>query len=106
MPDSAARAQVPIEDVQHLAWLARLSLTEAEIAKYATDLTNILVHVDRLNEVDVSDIEPTAMAVEAEGNVVRAAVPRPSSPQERILANAADTESGAFRVRAILEESA
>lgn len=105
MPDPVARPSVPLEDVRHLAWLARLTITEAEVEQYATDLTNTLVHVDRLSEVDVSDIAPTAMAAESEGNVVRADVPRPASSQAQILANAGDTEAGCFRVRAMLEES-
>ncbi len=98
--------QLSREEVAHVAWLARLTLTEEELDRYAGQLSGILSHIQRLQELDVEGIPPTAMAVEAEGNVVRADEPRPSSPPEEILANAADIEAGQFRVRAILEESA
>jgi aspartyl-tRNA(Asn)/glutamyl-tRNA(Gln) amidotransferase subunit C len=98
--------QLSREEVTRIAWLARLALSEEETTRFAGQLSGVLAHVQRLAELNVDDIEPTAMAAEAEGNVVRADVPRPASPQDEILANAADTEAGAFRVRAILEETA
>jgi aspartyl-tRNA(Asn)/glutamyl-tRNA(Gln) amidotransferase subunit C len=94
------------EEVSHIAWLARLSLSPAELARYAEQLSGILEHVERLGELDVAAIEPTAMASEDDRNVVRPDVPGTAYPQAAILANAADTEGGAFRVRAILEETA
>lgn len=93
------------DEVAHVAWLARLALTEAELDRYAGQLSDILEHVARLQEADVAGVPPTAMATEG-ANVTRADVPRPSSTQAETLANAADTEDGYFRVRAILEESA
>lgn len=98
--------QISRDEVAHVAWLARLALTEEELSRYAEQLSGILTHIQRLQELDVAEIPPTAMAVEAEGNVVRSDEPRPSWPQDAILANAADIEAGFFRVRAILEESA
>lgn len=98
--------QLSREEVAHVAWLARLSLTDAELDQYAQQLSDILSHFAKLQELDVANIAPTAMAVEAAGNIVRADEPQPSSAQDDILANAADIEDGHFRVRAILEESA
>ncbi|MCC7493384.1 MAG: Asp-tRNA(Asn)/Glu-tRNA(Gln) amidotransferase subunit GatC [Fimbriimonadaceae bacterium] len=98
--------QMSREEVAHVAWLARLALSEAELERYAGQLSGILSHIVQLQELDVTDIAPTAMAVEAGGNVVRADVPTASAPQDEVLANAADIEDGSFRVRAILEESA
>ncbi|HAZ63451.1 MAG TPA: Asp-tRNA(Asn)/Glu-tRNA(Gln) amidotransferase GatCAB subunit C [Armatimonadetes bacterium] len=106
MTDSAAQSLITEEQVRQLAWLARLTLTDADVAHFTDELGKVLAHMERLAEVDVEGIEPTAMAVQAEGNVVRADVPRPACAQETILANAADTEAGCFRVRAMLEESA
>jgi aspartyl-tRNA(Asn)/glutamyl-tRNA(Gln) amidotransferase subunit C len=93
------------EQVTHVAWLARLSLTDAEVDLYAEQLSGILGHIDRLLELDVDDIPPTAMAVEAAVNIVRPDLPRPSWPQHEVVANAADVDEGSFRVRAILEET-
>ena len=98
--------QLSRDEVAHVAWLARLTLTDEELDRYAGQLSGILAHIERLQELDVEDIAPTAMAVEAAGNVVRADEPAPSSPPVEVLANAADIEAGHFRVRAILEESA
>ena len=98
--------QLSREEVTRIAWLARLALSEEETTRFAGQLSGVLEHVERLAALNVDDIEPTAMAAEAEGNVVRADVPRPASPQDEIIANAGDTEAGAFRVRAILEETA
>ncbi|MBI2300442.1 MAG: Asp-tRNA(Asn)/Glu-tRNA(Gln) amidotransferase subunit GatC [Armatimonadetes bacterium] len=90
----------------HVAWLARLSLTDAELERFAGQLSSILTHIQRLGELDVADIAPTAMASESDRNVTRPDEPRPASPREEILANAADVEEGSVRVRAILEETA
>lgn len=98
--------QLTRDEVAKVAWLARLALTDDELDRFAGQLSGVLAHVDRLGELDVAHIEPTAMASEGDANVVRLDVPRPAYPQEAIIANAADTEDGAFRVRAILEESA
>lgn len=94
------------EEVAHVAWLARLALTDQELERFAGQLSDILSHVQRLQEADVAEVSPTAMAVETEGNVVREDVLRPSSPQDEVLRNAAESEGGYFKVRAILEESA
>jgi aspartyl-tRNA(Asn)/glutamyl-tRNA(Gln) amidotransferase subunit C len=94
------------DEVAHVAELARLALTEDELTLDAGQLSDILGHIQKLQAVDVSNVEATAMAVEAAGNVVRPDLPRPATPRERILANAAETEDGQFRCRAILEDNA
>ena len=98
--------QLSREQVAHVAWLARLSLSETELEQYAQQLNSILDHVGQLREIDVTGIEPTAMAAETNRNVVRPDEPRPALDQEQVTANAADVEAGYFRVRAILEETA
>ncbi len=98
--------QMSREEVAHVAWLARLALTEEELDRYAGQLSGILAHIQQLQALDVTGIEPMTMAVEADQNIVRPDEPRPSAPQEAVLANAAEIQNGCFRVRAILEESA
>lgn len=94
------------EQVAHVAWLARLALTDEELDRYASQLSDILGHIEKLQALPVDDIEPTAMAAESERNVTRPDIPRPSTDQAEILANAAETEDGSFKVRAILEDTA
>jgi len=94
------------EQVAHVAWLARLALSDDELNRYAEQLSDILGHIEKLQALPVDDIEPTAMAVESERNITRPDVPRPSTDRDEILSNAAETEDGSFKVRAILEDTA
>jgi aspartyl-tRNA(Asn)/glutamyl-tRNA(Gln) amidotransferase subunit C len=85
------------DQVLHVARLARLELTEPELERMAGELSGILDHVERMNELDLEDTEPTSHVVELE-NVLRPDEPRPSWPRERILEPAPDPDEGAFRV--------
>ena len=85
------------EQVLHVAKLARLRLDDAEVEKMAGELSGILGHVDRISELDLDDVEPTAHVVALE-NVLRPDVPRPSWPREAVLGQAPDAAEGAFRV--------
>ena len=85
------------DQVLHVARLARLELTEAELEKMADELSGILDHVERMNELDLDEVEPTTHVVQLE-NVLRADTPRPSWPREKILEPAPDPDEGAFRV--------
>lgn len=85
------------EQVLHVARLSRLRLTGEEVDSLADELSSILVHVDRLAEVDIEGIEPTTHVVELE-NVLRDDIPRPGLTQEQALAQAPDPLDGAFRV--------
>jgi aspartyl-tRNA(Asn)/glutamyl-tRNA(Gln) amidotransferase subunit C len=85
------------DQVLHVARLARLRLSEAEVEKMAAELSGILEHVDRIGKLDLEGVEPTSHVVELE-NVWRADEPRPSLPQEAALAPAPEPEGGAFRV--------
>ncbi len=90
------------EEVLHIAKLARLGLSEAEVATFERQLSQILEYFALLNEVDTTDVPPTAFAIPLE-NVMRDDVPRPSTPRAAILANAPLVEEGYIRVRAVLE---
>jgi aspartyl-tRNA(Asn)/glutamyl-tRNA(Gln) amidotransferase subunit C len=85
------------DQVLHVARLARLELTEAELDKMAGELSGILDHVERMNELDLEGVEPTTHVVQLE-NVLRADEPRPSWPRATILEPAPDPDEGAFRV--------
>jgi len=91
------------EDVEHVAWLARLQLTEEEIAQFQDQLSAILEYAHMLEQVDLSDVPPTATVLPMR-NVMREDEVRPSLPRDLVLANAPDTEDGYFRVPAVLEE--
>lgn len=85
------------EQVLHVARLARLRLSEAEVERMAGELSGILEHVDRIGELELDDVPPTAHVVELE-NVLRPDEPRPSWPREDVLEQAPDPAGGAFRV--------
>jgi aspartyl-tRNA(Asn)/glutamyl-tRNA(Gln) amidotransferase subunit C len=85
------------EQVLHVARLARLALTDEEVARMSGELPAILEHVERMNELALDDVEPTSHVVALE-NVLRADEPRPSWERARVLAEAPDPSDGAFRV--------
>jgi aspartyl-tRNA(Asn)/glutamyl-tRNA(Gln) amidotransferase subunit C len=85
------------EQVLHVAKLARLRLSEAEMEKMAGELSGVLEHVDRIGELDLDGVEPTSHVVKLE-NVLRADEPRPSWPRDVVLEQAPDPYEGAFRV--------
>ncbi len=90
------------EEVLHIARLARVALTEAEITRLSEQLSNILENFEVLQQVDTTDVPPTAQSVALQ-SVMREDEVAPSLPQEDILANAPRREGDCFRVRAVLE---
>jgi len=90
------------EEVLHIARLARLGLTEAEVDRLSEQLSNILENFEILQKVDTSDVPPTAQS-SALQNVMRDDEVTPSLPANEILANAPRREGDCFRVRAVLE---
>jgi aspartyl-tRNA(Asn)/glutamyl-tRNA(Gln) amidotransferase subunit C len=85
------------DQVLHVAKLARLELSDAEVERMAAELSGILEHVDRIAALDLDDVEPTSHVVALE-NVLRADEPEPCLPRERALEQAPDPAQGAFRV--------
>jgi aspartyl-tRNA(Asn)/glutamyl-tRNA(Gln) amidotransferase subunit C len=83
--------------VLHVARLARLELTEEELERMSAELSSILDHVERINELELEGVEPTSHVVALE-NVLRPDEPRPSWSRERVLEAAPDPAQGAFRV--------
>jgi len=90
------------EEVVRIATLCRLSLSEAELERFQGQLSNILENFEILQQVDTSDVPPTAYPIPLE-NVVREDEAAASLPQSEILANAPRQEEGYFRVRAVLD---
>lgn len=91
------------EEVRNIAELAKLDLTDDEVALYAGQLTSILGHFQRLQELDTSHIAPTASVLPLQ-NVLRPDIAaKPLSP-EQVIANAPDAEDHQFRVSAVLGE--
>ena len=84
--------------------LARIGLEPGDEEFYAEQLSGILSHIDRLQELDTEDIPPTAQVVEIASRL-RDDEPRPSLTQEEALANAPNKVGGFFRVPAIQEEA-
>jgi aspartyl-tRNA(Asn)/glutamyl-tRNA(Gln) amidotransferase subunit C len=92
-----------IEEVRHVAQLARLRLSDDELDQMRTDLSRILDYIDMLKEVDVANVAPTSQVTEL-FNVMREDEVRPSLPAEDVLANAPEQQDGMFRIKAIFEE--
>ena len=90
------------EDVLHIALLARLGLTEAEVERFREQLSNILENLEILQQVDTTGIPPTAQSITLQ-DVMRDDKVGESLPQGEILANAPQQEGNSFRVRAVLE---
>ena len=89
-------------DIKYVAHLARLHLTLDEEKKLGAQLGNILGYIEKLNQLDVSGVEPTAHAVPMV-NVTRPDEIRPSLPQEEALRNAPVQANGLFMVPKIVE---
>jgi aspartyl-tRNA(Asn)/glutamyl-tRNA(Gln) amidotransferase subunit C len=99
----ADMAAITREDVAHLARLARIAMTDAELDRLAPQLEVILSAVARVQEVAADDIPPTSHAVPLT-NVFRVDEPRPSLGADAVLAGAPAAEDGRFRVPRILDE--
>jgi aspartyl-tRNA(Asn)/glutamyl-tRNA(Gln) amidotransferase subunit C len=85
------------DQVLHVARLARLRLSDEELERMPAELSKILEHVERMDELDLDGVEPTTHVVELQ-NVLREDVPRPCLPRERALEGAPDVADGGFRV--------
>ena len=101
----SSSAAITRADVAHLARLARLSLTDAELDHFGEQLGGILAAVSRIGDLDTADVPPTSHAL-AITNVVREDVVRRGLTQDEALAAAPAAEEGRFRVPRILEEEA
>jgi len=94
--------KISIQEVEHVANLARLELSEQESGRLTDQLSNILTYVEKLNELDTKGVEPTAHVLDIR-NVMREDIIAPSLTQERALANAPEKAAGHYKVPKIIE---
>jgi aspartyl-tRNA(Asn)/glutamyl-tRNA(Gln) amidotransferase subunit C len=92
------------ETVEHVAMLARLGLTEEEMARMQDQLSSILDHISVLEDVDTDAIPPTAQVIELQ-NILRDDVAGDPLPVEDVLRNAPRSEGGFIKVNAVLDQS-
>ncbi len=81
------------DEVEHVGWLSRISLSEEEAVKYASELNTVLDYFNQLDEVDTSDVGPTYHVADLM-NVFREDEAAPSLPQEDVLCNADESKEG------------
>ena len=89
------------DQVRHVAVLARLGLTDEQVDKLTGELSSILEHIEKISELDLTDVEPMAHAVDVT-NVTRADENRPGLTQEQALSNAPESADGAFVIPRIV----
>jgi aspartyl-tRNA(Asn)/glutamyl-tRNA(Gln) amidotransferase subunit C len=91
-----------LEEVEHIANLARLDLTAEEKRRFQQQLSAILDYVRKLQEIETGEIPPTSSVLPAR-SVLREDEPRPGLQTDRLLANAPHTEKNQFRVPPVLD---
>ena len=93
------------KDVRYVAELAHLELTPDEVKKFLPQLDSILQHMQKLNELDTSQVEPMAQVTyPAAANItLRADQPKKTFDQDEALANAPDPSAGFFRIPRVIE---
>jgi len=92
---------ISLDQVRHVAKLARLALREDQLAKYAPQLGAILQYIEQINKIDKTGVEPMAHALPLH-NVFREDVVEPSLPLEKVLENAPQTDGPFFKVPKII----
>ncbi|MHC4345330.1 MAG: Asp-tRNA(Asn)/Glu-tRNA(Gln) amidotransferase subunit GatC [Planctomycetota bacterium] len=96
--------KIEAEQVRKVAKLSRLELTEAEVEEFSGQLSAILEYMEKMNELDTSNVEPLAHCLPV-SNVFREDVVRKSLGTEKALANAPDRDGDFFKVPKILDDS-
>ncbi len=89
------------KDVEYVAWLARLELSEEEIERFTRQLGQVLEHAEKIKSLDTREIKPTSHPISLK-NVMRDDVVRPGLTQEEALSNAPRSEGGYFVVPRII----
>jgi aspartyl-tRNA(Asn)/glutamyl-tRNA(Gln) amidotransferase subunit C len=90
------------QEVEKIAHLARLALTEKELVEYQEQLSAVLDYAEMLDELDLSGVEPTAHAV-TRSNVLRTDTAEPSLPLEDVLRNAGQHQQDQFFIQSVLD---
>ncbi|MDX8365197.1 Asp-tRNA(Asn)/Glu-tRNA(Gln) amidotransferase subunit GatC [Cytobacillus sp. IB215665] len=95
-------SRISVDQVKHVANLARLAITEEEAAKFTNQLDAIISFAEELNELDTTNIEPTSHVLNMT-NVLREDVAKEGLPIDEVLKNAPDHKGGQIRVPSIIE---
>jgi len=90
------------QEVEHIAQLARLELTDEEKARYREQLSAILEHVAQLQKLETASISPTASVFSGDSHL-RADQPRPGLARDELLKNAPEQEKGQFKIPPVFE---
>jgi len=90
------------EEIRHIALLARLGISDAEVEKFREQLSSILENMDILQQADTTGLAPTSQSVALE-NIYRSDETAPSLTADEVLVNAPDQEDNSFKVNAVLE---
>jgi aspartyl-tRNA(Asn)/glutamyl-tRNA(Gln) amidotransferase subunit C len=101
---SEAERVITPEEVRHVARLARLALDDAEVERFAAQLSAILEHVDAVRRLDTADVPPTAHPFPVD-NVLRPDTEAPCLDRATVLAQAPAVEDDRFRVPRIMGEA-
>jgi len=94
--------KITINEVEYVAKLARLKLSDEEKTLFTQQLDSILLYIDKLNELDTADVPPTSHVLALE-NVMRDDEVKPSYPPEEVLAIAPEREDSFFAVPRVIE---
>lgn len=92
------------QDVNYVAELANLDLTVEERQRMVRDLNSILGYIDRLKELDTTEVPPMAQTVLPAAEVMRQDMPQPSLPHDAALQNAPDSDGDFFKVPKVIEK--
>ncbi|MET3697682.1 aspartyl/glutamyl-tRNA(Asn/Gln) amidotransferase subunit C [Bacillus oleivorans] len=95
-------SRISLDEVKHVAHLARLEITEEEAEVFTKQLDAIIGYAEQLNELDTTNIEPTSHVLDMK-NVLREDIPQKGLPREEVLKNAPDHEDGQIKVPSILD---
>lgn len=93
--------KLTVDEVRHVAKLARLALNDEQLQKLGSQLESILAYVNKINQVDTTGIEPMAHALPA-SNVLRDDVVGPALPLEKVLQNAPEVDGPFFKVPKVI----
>jgi aspartyl-tRNA(Asn)/glutamyl-tRNA(Gln) amidotransferase subunit C len=95
-------SRISVENVKHVAHLARLAITDQEAEKFQKQLDAIVTFAEQLNELDTTGVKPTTHVLDMK-NIMREDVPEKGLPVEEVLKNAPDHKDNQIRVPAVLE---
>ncbi|SFB23410.1 MULTISPECIES: Asp-tRNA(Asn)/Glu-tRNA(Gln) amidotransferase subunit GatC [unclassified Bacillus (in: firmicutes)] len=96
-------SRISLEEVKHVAKLARLAITDEEAVEFTKQLDAIISFADELNELDTENVEPTSHVLDMK-NVMREDVPQKGLPREEVLRNVPEHQDGQIKVPSILGE--